>query len=331
MGIFEEAKSRSPMRLVASRYTSLQGRKGKERTGPCPFCGGENRFYIYEDYAVCNPGNGHCGFKGDQIALVAKMEGVSELKAAELLVGDFSALTKSDPVVSNLEKKSSATKPPTWQDESWQKSAQNEIKAAECELPSSIGADYVVSRRLTLFTARKYRLGFNPAKYGRPAIVIPHINSNGEITAVKYRFIDQLAQSDKTKRFAAKAGSEQLLFGSHLVNPSPWQIIIVEGEFNALAISEAMSYSADVVSIGSQTNRSGLAFAQEICSRHPGVPVLTWLDEREEVAKVKSQFRGSVGFCSPYGLDANDVLISHGVLGLQKLITKLCPVKERRE
>jgi hypothetical protein len=142
-----------------------------------------------------------------------------------------------------LEKKSSATKPPTWQDESWQKSAQNEIKAAECELPSSIGADYVVSRRLTLFTARKYRLGFNPAKYGRPAIVIPHLNSNGEITAVKYRFIDQLAQSDKTKRFAAKAGSEQLLFGSHLVNPSPWQIIIVEGEFNALAISEAMSYS----------------------------------------------------------------------------------------
>lgn len=154
----------------------------------------------------------------------------------------------------------------------------------------------MVSRRFTLFTARKYRLGFNPAKYGRPAIVIPHINSYGEITAVKYRFIDQLAQSDKTKRFAAKGGSEQLLFGSHLVNSSPWRIIIVEGELNALAISEAMSYSADVVSIGSQTNGSGLAMAREICSRHPGVPVLTWLDEREEVAKLSLSSGAQWGF-----------------------------------
>jgi putative DNA primase/helicase len=62
----------------------LRGRK--ERAGPCPVCGGTDRFSINTDKQVFNCRG--CGIGGDVIALVMHIDGVDIATACTTLVGD---------------------------------------------------------------------------------------------------------------------------------------------------------------------------------------------------------------------------------------------------
>jgi hypothetical protein len=69
---------------VEARGIRLQGR-GPERTGPCPKCGGKDRFSINVQKQVWNCR--HCGGGGDIIALVRHLDGLDFRGAVELLAG----------------------------------------------------------------------------------------------------------------------------------------------------------------------------------------------------------------------------------------------------
>jgi hypothetical protein len=330
--IFDQAKARSDCREVVLGLTTLN----KSNQGPCPVCGtGDDRFYLHRGGERC--GCRKCEFQGDQIDLLAEVQGISRVQAAEHLAKvsakslprSSRALTPQKRVRTKIIRE--------WHSDSWQSDARLIIEPSESRLQLEGYHDQFLwqSRRLGLATARQFRLGYDPEVFDpatnskRPAIVIPWIDSGGIVSAIKYRFIDDLAAQDKGRRFSQKKGSESTLFGLNAcqrgANSYPHRVVIVEGEFNAMAIAQAMSYSADVFSVGSQGNSTGLEYALEYCERFPGVNVMLWFDEEKQVKEAFKVFPKGKGFMSPDGLDANDILKTYGVLGLKYYIEDVCP------
>ena len=74
---------------IARRAIGLRG-NGAERTGPCPRCGGDDRFSINTAKQVFNCR--HCGVGGDVIALVQHLDGVDFHAACRTLAGDPGAI-----------------------------------------------------------------------------------------------------------------------------------------------------------------------------------------------------------------------------------------------
>ena len=87
-------KQRIDLRAVARNYTRLdkQIEGTRELHGPCPFCGGRDRFYVSPGVAGCRV----CGFGGDVIAFIQKAEGLDFMGAVEFL--DKGAITERAPV-----------------------------------------------------------------------------------------------------------------------------------------------------------------------------------------------------------------------------------------
>ncbi len=337
MDIFDLAKARTNLKDVVLGLTTLN----KYNQGPCPICGGTDRFYVrYENLAICSPGDGHCGFKGDQIALIAKVHSISLLEAAEHLAGVSRKELPKTVRVHAPQKKAPAKIVREWQSESWQSEARAIIEAGvsrlllegyhDKETLNGYHGQYLRRRKVHPNTAQAFKLGYDPelfdpaTKSKRPAIVIPWISSGGIITAIKYRFIDDLAQ-DKGRRFSQKKGSESLLFGLNACSKSlePRGVVIVEGEFNAMAIVQAVWYSqmyshdygpdgvggkVIVLSVGSQGNSKGLEMARKYCEKYRRVNVMLWFDEEKQVKEAFKVFPKGIGVKSLNGLDANDIL-----------------------
>src|SRR5215472_12355695 len=68
------------------RGIKLNGARKTERYGPCPKCGGEDRFALNTKKQVFNCRG--CGARGDTIALVQFLDGVDFAHACETLTGE---------------------------------------------------------------------------------------------------------------------------------------------------------------------------------------------------------------------------------------------------
>jgi hypothetical protein len=71
---------------IARRSIPLKANGAAERCGPCPVCGGEDRFSINTKKAVWNCR--HCGKGGDVIDLVMHLDDVEFITACETLTGE---------------------------------------------------------------------------------------------------------------------------------------------------------------------------------------------------------------------------------------------------
>lgn len=89
-----EAKRRSMDDLIAQLQISGLKRAGVERIGPCPMCGGDDRFGINtrKNQWQCR----RCGGKGDQIALVQFVLGLDFPAALEWLCGPRQELSAEE-------------------------------------------------------------------------------------------------------------------------------------------------------------------------------------------------------------------------------------------
>ncbi len=314
---FDSIKEQFDLKDVIERlqYSTLT----RSQNGPCPICReGRDRFYVHKCGKRC--GCRICGFQGDVIDLVQKVENLSLHGAIEFLTGR--AISDYQP---RLPRHTPHLVPPSvvppWHDPQWQRKGIALIKEAESQLCDSPGEHYLRGRGLLRETAQIFRIGFDPSKFDlqtqrkRPAIVIPWLDHSGTLTAIKYRFIDELAKSGKSHRFTQSKGSDPILFGLNNCEAEVDALIIVEGELNALAIFQAMDSLpiVNVVSIGSQQNPRGLECARRLRSRLPAAQALLWLDDEEHVRDAAKGFHAPILCKSPRGLDACD-LLGKGVL-----------------
>src|SRR5713101_5971930 len=79
---------------IARRNITLRGR-GSERCGPCPVCGGTDRFSINTAKQVWNCRG--CARGGDIIELVMHLDGVDFIAACHSLAGDVKPTLKPTP------------------------------------------------------------------------------------------------------------------------------------------------------------------------------------------------------------------------------------------
>jgi hypothetical protein len=170
-----------------------------------------------------------------------------------------------------------------WQAQAWQAidEANNNLINGD-EFGSLYTRQYLADRGISKGSIYLNLLGYDPQKFDgitrtkRPAIVIPWMDLGDVVCAIKYRYIDDLAQTDKSKRFSMMAGSMPYLFGlQHILN-SDETLLFCEGELNAISVLQTLPRGVSVISAGSEGN--GNSALLRTLARHYK-RVVIWTDD----------------------------------------------------
>ncbi|MDX9690753.1 MAG: primase-helicase zinc-binding domain-containing protein [Alphaproteobacteria bacterium] len=287
---------------LAQRETELK-HSGKYYIGPCPFCGGDDRFNLKQtDHGwlwICRdpkkncPSNANGKYKSP-IDYIMTRDRVDFKEALEIL-GGSSPYTASGP----RREITAAAKPEIiLPDSDWQAQRLNEITtASDALLANKPARAYLESRALDPSMWNVFSLGF-ALIYKRPAIVIPWMDEEETITAIKYRFIDDRAK-DKSQRYTMAKGSKQILFGLSFAGLSE-TLILVEGEFNSISIAQvsaAEGFGIDALSFGSDTTTHA-DILRIVASDYRRV--IVWADNPDIANDIRSSLARPAGaICSP--------------------------------
>ena len=326
---------------LASRYTELRREASNEHSGPCPKCGGTDRFHVTDEMFFCrqcyNLGNGK---SHDAIAFVQWVDGCDFVTACNILGGNVSAPQRDivQPV-----RKVTADKP--W-DEEKERSKADEMHNAlmRGKSPHAIEAlEYLSGRGINQETIEAYRIGFrmihppvacdwskDEESYPKQlAIAIPWFNLDGALMAVKYRFVESHTYTDvngkeRTENKTSRGNMAGQLFGWQAIrsNRNLDTLVICEGEMNALSISTATMFGVDVLSAGSESQLLHIPqLAVEMAKEYKRV--IIWADRVEIANSAALCIPSSWRLESPFGLDANDLLKKGKLLAfLDALIVK---------
>lgn len=296
----EAIKLRHPVLDVAREFTSLD-RSGK---GPCPRCGGDDRFYVHKrNFWACRK----CRVQGgDVLDLVQLARGCTLVEAIDYLAGP---------------------RPPKrpWRDPDdrrpWQApkvKVDFDKYTRDCEDEfrfDPAGRNYMAMRGFTPETLAAFRIGYkNPQGF----VTIPWIAASGEVVAVKLRNIRPCA---KNKRFRMLYGSQPVIFGAHLARHRD-RVLIVEGEFNAMSCWQVLQPDSaiDVYSTGSESRQSVIPVLVEHYRQ-----AAVWFDDAPMADRFRVRhpdLRVKV-LVSVAGKDANDILVQDGADVLGDLVRRL--------
>lgn len=251
----------------ATRITDLvPGLKkaGQYHVGPCPFCGGTDRFNVKTadngDLWICR----QCGDGKyhDVIDFLMRRDGTSfaEVVGATPSPRPTPRPTPTPAAVPDL------SQPPA---EDWQLPAL--IAAAECANYLQSGAPPAIKvlehlhngRKLTDATIHTHMLGFNPAwrtvgDGGRlaPGITIPCM-VDGELWYVNVRTTAAARQSGKVDKYHALTGSKlgALFKADAMIGARA--VFVVEGEFDAMVLNQYIPPDVVAVTMGSAGSLPG--------------------------------------------------------------------------
>jgi len=311
------AKERVELLSFAQELTELKRVTPKEWHGPCPICGGTDRFRVHTQKQTwaCRK-DSHTPSHGDVIDLAALAWNISTIEAAKKLSGeDYTPTTRRTPI----QKERGAA---DHEAKEWQSRARGTIEEAVKALPNSAGLTYLESRGITLETCKRYHVGYRErvpvpvegnVEY-HPGIVLPLIGKGGEVCAVKHRLLDPPAPKF---RFVQMKGSRAVVFGGHALSHTR-DIVVTEGEINALSIAQALKGARDVLSPGSEALTVSTAVA--LLAHYERVVV--WMDSREKIeAAIEKHSTARLRWiASPRDHDANDILKRYGERVLREMV-----------
>jgi hypothetical protein len=268
----------------ASAIVELR-KSGGYYIGPCPACGGRDRFNLKHtqsgDVWICR----QC--TNDKyhsvIDFFMRLKGLDFKAALQMAGGEIDTPTRREPPT-----------PPKIElpSEGWQRKAWHIVFAASDRLTrepeGEAGRRYLVGRGISKGSIYAFWLGYATA-YGRPCIVIPYFDSRsadpdaGNLVAVKYRFIDPQAQ--KGNRFSMLSGSNPLVFGLNQVYGGETTLLLCEGELNAVSIVQTRPQGIATVSAGSDTN--GGTVLRNLAEGYKRVVV--WMDDTEKARELRAK------------------------------------------
>jgi DNA primase len=186
------------LRELAARYVELRRASGeKELCGPCPKCGGDNRFYVQSDFFACR----HCHLKrGDAIEFFMWLNGVDFKNAVALLTNapmPTTAPTKRTPA---------APKAKEWDEPKRRAEVLANHSALVDGKVSQAQAciTYLESRGINKTAINVFKLGVRSINLPNTwsdekqdysyslqrALVLPWFNHDGALMCIKYRFLE---------------------------------------------------------------------------------------------------------------------------------------------
>lgn len=302
---------------LAEKDTNLKKTGGGWYTGPCPFCGGTDRFVVKNTKDGFRWFCRKCGNDKyhTSIDYVMRRESLDFKSALKSLGGETTRPKFSAPILRRPEK--IALLPP----EEWQREAWQEISAATSRLQTRGGIPaqiYLVERAIIDKNViglawLGFSLVYDPKlKQKRPAIMIPHYDGNQSkvtINGIKYRFIDRAKDG---LRYTAKHGSKFHLYGLWGLTTVK-TLLLIEGEFNALSVKQ-ITRSIDVLSIGSDgTTTAKTKMLEILAAKYQRV--LIWTDEMENAKQLRTEINRQDAKCikspvrSGKKYDANQMLV----------------------
>lgn len=236
--------------------------RGGQYNGPCPWCGGEDRFRVqphqgsYGWYACSQ-----CGRKGNAVDYLVDKRGCSKYEA--LMAVGWQPKDESGPrpilPASALDERPQWDEPP----EIWQQAASDFYRVCQDTLWSETGRaalDYLRGRGLTDEIIAFAKLGyhareeFGPAHvWGRPkavalgqGIVIPWLYE-GKVWRLTIR--NERAAQGQGRYRQVSGGSNGLYLADSLKHKRP-AVVVTEGEFDALSIAQTCGKRVAVVATG---------------------------------------------------------------------------------
>jgi DNA primase len=322
-------KQNIDLRELAGRYTTLHRESVREMAGPCPKCGGDDRFHVTETSFMCRQCHAQWG---DAIEFVRWVDGVGFKEALNKLGGSTVHGTLPARSTGFMEPEETDTSRPPLP--AWAEKATHLVNSAHERLFSSAGqpgADYLLNRGLEPHTWHRFHLGYredaplpgtwnsNTKQFAypcQPAIVTPWHNEVGQVKAVRYRFLQSHGYNDANGQ--PRRQKQCAAYGSHFAGQFyGWPgllggaerlmtLLICEGELNALSCWQAQHDAhLDVLSLGSESQRltpDMIAWAQQYRR------VIVWADKNNIAWELKQQLPGAYAVRSPNGQDANDLL-----------------------
>lgn len=307
------------LRDLAERSTTLRYHAGPrndpELCGPCPVCGGKDRFWVRRDAWGCRG----CGTGGDAIKYIEWLHKVNFKEATEMLGADsVPATTVKRQPAPTLPPKPTA---PTWDGGR----VRRHLAQCRAAMDGSPVSAYLIGRGFCPDTWLAYGFGYDAS---RNAVAVPWYRG-GQLVAINYRRIDASSKGD---RFTAETGGirQGFLFGAQALMPNLSEllpngvdplarrsIIICEGELNCASIWQAAhSAKVDVLSCGAEGNTIPESFLP-IAARYRACVV--WKDKPDKAREEARRITGAAAYSSLLAdgreLDANDHLQA-GTLGV---------------
>ena len=261
------------------------GTRGGEYAGPCPFCGGTDRFRVWPADTSTTDHRGkwwcrQCLKSGDAIEYLRERDGLSYGEACQQL-GVSGKASRQGATRSTDGKSKIAVPPPA----GWQACGMRFVEFCEQALWDEKGRhalDWLHGRGFNDSTLRASRIGWNgtqrfgdPARWDLPAgkkiwapvgVVIPWIDS-GTLWRVQFRRLDLMRATvngvervqmgpDPEPKYVHIRGSGDALYGADALDGSQ-PVMLTEGVFTSLAIQQEAGDIVTAVAAGSTKGGHG--------------------------------------------------------------------------
>ena len=329
--------------LYQSLGLASKSKTSKEYCGPCPHCGGEDRFTLFLEQGEDGLGRfwcRQCSVSGDRIQFLREFKGLSYPEACGELNLD-SAKSALDPP--STPKRPSEHPTRAWKPKNnqsppavWQSQTMRLIQWAASNLQSFPGIIQWLQEAwgLSFETIKKARLGWCPKTYyrhrstwglppeikknGKPkririphGLVIPIPASTGHIARVKFRCAE-----GEPKYFplpTVPTNTAPLILQSEA---KPW--VVVESELDALLLHQEAGSIVNVMALGSVSYPPDLE-ASKLLKAAPIILVCLDYDEAGQKRTYqwwKSHFSNSMAWPVPKG----KIFVTHGWQAIRLMV-----------
>jgi DNA primase len=249
--------------LVGGGLRKVASTRGGEFAGPCPKCGGEDRFHVQPEVGLWMCRSCHPAW-GDQIEYVRWRDDCGFREAVETLGGDLSALGgRRGTIVPNPAAATAKALPPapTPPGAVWQGRARDFVATAQRQLwqdPKALA--YLHGRGLNDDTIRQAGLGYNPKELWDKRETWGLAEGKGiwlpvgwvipAVVADVVWYVKIRRPGDVDPKYAQPRGGHPCLFGADSLAHHP-DAILTEGEFDCLLLRQEVGAICGVASLGS--------------------------------------------------------------------------------
>ncbi len=249
--------------LIEADGVTLRDRPDGERYGPCPKCGGRDRFHVRwyagREWFFCRQCHPQ---RGDAIEYLRWAHGMTYREACAVLgqPSDRPAgratrqpMTVRGVVIPNCLDEA----PPA----EWQAAMSALVERCAASIPPAVMRYLREERGLSDETIRAHKLGYNPTAHKvarrwwiERGITIPTFYA-GSLWRVNVRRRADDLRDGRGKYIAASASKVQLFNGDMLASPDVHTVIICTGEFDAMLAQQHAPAGVTCVTFGSESKR----------------------------------------------------------------------------